>query len=213
MATREEILRFDDGQPSESDPWVIKPRRAKIELSEYDARWPLQAESIRLRLLEALGMRAIRIEHIGSTSVEGLVAKPVIDIDVTVADPAKEDAWLPLLEQQGFILTVREPWWHEHRMLRGGQRADDCIAPTDGGPAANIHIFGPDSPELIKHIVFRNWLRISPDDRERYATAKRVAASVPDPLTTEYNARKQEVIREIFQRAFVASGFFNEDTH
>ena len=94
-------------------------------------------------------------------------------------------------------------------MLRGGRRPDDRVAPTDGGPATNIHVFGPDSPELIRHLIFRNWLRSNADDRELYAAAKRAAASSHQKydLIVDYNARKQAVIREIYERAFCAAGF------
>ena len=131
----------------------------------------------------------------------GLPAKPVIDLDVTVADPADEAHWLPPLEDAGLVLTVREPWWHGHRCLRGT------------APRVNVHVFGPDSPELVKHIVFRNWLRQDAGDRELYAAAKRVAAGSGSGdgmmLMEDYNARKQAVIREIYGRAFRAAGFLD----
>jgi hypothetical protein len=84
----------------------------------------------------------------------GTGAKPVIDIDLTVADPGRERAYVPALEMAGFRLTIREPWWHGHRMLQ----ADE--------PPCNLHVFGFDSPELIKHRIFREWLRGNPGDRD-----------------------------------------------
>jgi len=210
VPTREQILSFVNERPPGANPWVVEPTRAPIAMVEYDSRWPQQAERLRERLFRLLRTRALRIDHVGSTSVVGLPAKPVIDVDVTVADPADERAWLPQLEAAGFVLTVREPWWHEHRMLRGGRRADDGVPPTDGGPAANIHVFGPDSPEPVKHLVFRDWLRADTADRELYAAAKREAAAAStagNEAVMEYNARKQAVIREIYARAFAAAGF------
>ena len=205
MPTTAEILHFDNPSPDDPDPWVVRPEPQRIELVDHDPSWTAQAEELCTRIADALGMRALRIEHVGSTSVPGLPAKPVIDLDVTVADPADEAHWLPPLEDAGLVLTVREPWWHGHRCLRGT------------APRVNVHVFGPDSPELVKHIVFRNWLRQDAGDRELYAAAKRVAAGSGSGsgdgdgmmLMEDYNARKQAVIREIYGRAFLAAGFLD----
>ncbi len=179
----------------------MRPEPEHIELVDHDPSWASQAQELSARIADALGMRALRIEHVGSTSVPGLSAKPVIDLDITVADPDDEVHWLPRLEDAGLVLTVREPWWQGHRCLRGT------------APRANVHIFGPDSPELVKHIVFRNWLRQDADDRELYAAAKRAAIDAACDnramLVMEYNSRKQAAIREIYDRAFRAAGFLD----
>ena len=210
MPSRDEILSFDDAPPPPgTTPWVVEPVSAEIDVAEYDPRWPAQAQEISETVSAALSQRALRIEHVGSTAVPGLAAKPVIDLDLTVADPADERNWLPLVQGAGFVLTVREPWWHEHRMLRGGSRVDDGHVPTGGATAVNLHVFGPDSPELVKHIVFRNWLRADESDRELYAAAKRSAAGGKAQRVMDYNARKEAVIRDIYQRAFRAAGFLD----
>ena len=210
MPSRDEILSLDEVPPPPGkSPWVVEPVPAPIEIVEYNLRWPTQAQEISEMVSAVLHQRALRIEHVGSTSVPGLAAKPVIDLDLTVADPSDEHGWLPQLRDAGFVLMVREPWWHEHRMLRGGQRVDDGHAPANAGPTTNLHVFGPDSPELIRHIVFRNWLRSDATDRELYAAAKRSAAGGTAQHVMDYNARKQEAIREIYQRAFKAAGFLD----
>jgi GrpB-like predicted nucleotidyltransferase (UPF0157 family) len=212
MPSRHPFTEFFDGA-DEGNPWVIDPLPAPIHIVEYDPEWPAQAQEIGERISRVLGLRALRIEHIGSTSVPGLPAKPIIDLDLTVASPADEAGWLGRMQDAGFVLTVREPWWYEHRMLRGGLHSDDRVAPTDGGPAANIHVFGPDCPESMRHIVFRNWLRCSAEDRELYAATKRAAAAAScdnNELVADYNARKQAVIREIYERAFRATGFVSD---
>jgi GrpB-like predicted nucleotidyltransferase (UPF0157 family) len=141
----------------------------------------------------ALGDAALDIEHIGSTSVEGLAAKDVIDIDLTVADPRLEERYVPALERLGYVLTIRAPSWHEHRCLRLAE------------PRANLHVFGPDCPEAIRHRMFRDWLRAHPEDRARYEDAKR--AAIPGGGNVmDYNERKQDVIREIYDRLFRAAG-------
>jgi GrpB-like predicted nucleotidyltransferase (UPF0157 family) len=131
----------------------------------------------------------------------GLAAKPVIDIDLTVADPGREQDYVSALETIGFRLAIREPWWYGHRVLRMDE------------PPCNLHVFGFDSPELVRHRIFRDWLRGNPDQRDCYAAAKREAASEANAggeHVMQYNARKQQVIREIYHRAFVAAGLLEE---
>ena len=147
------------------------------------------AEQIRL----ALGEKVLAVEHIGSTSVPGLGAKDVIDIDLTVADPRDEGGYVPALEEIGYVLTVREPSFHQHRCLRLSE------------PRVNLHVFGPDCPETIRHRMFRDWLSTHPEDRTRYENAKR--AAIPGGGNVmDYNSRKQQVIRDIYDRLFRAAG-------
>jgi GrpB-like predicted nucleotidyltransferase (UPF0157 family) len=193
MPDVEEITRHPESDPSEN-PWVNgPPAPEKIEIVPYDATWPRRYEDLSAAVRVALGDVALSIEHVGSTSVEGLAAKDVVDMDLTVADPRDEERYVPALERLGYVLTVREPSFHEHRCLRLAR------------PRANLHVFGPDCPESIRHRMFRDWLRAHPEDRARYADAKR--AAVPGGGNVmDYNARKQEVIREIYDRLFRAAG-------
>lgn len=166
-------------------------------MAPYDPAWPALYAALARRIADVLGDAALGIEHVGSTAVPGLAAKPVIDIDLTVEDPADEDAYAPRLAALGYDLTVREPTWHAHRCLRLAT------------PRVNLHVFGPNCPETIRHRLFRDWLREHPDDRERYARAKR--AAIPGSGTVEeYNLRKQAVIREIYDRAFRAAGLLRD---
>ncbi|MGB0101198.1 MAG: GrpB family protein, partial [Nocardioides sp.] len=120
---------------------------ATVQVVPYDPTWPQAYAAVRDRVIAALGDRVLRIEHVGSTSVPGLWAKPVIDADLTVADSGDEDAWLPELEAAGFVLRVREPDWEEHRCLRGSE------------PTTNLHVFSPGAREPQRHRLFRDWLR------------------------------------------------------
>jgi GrpB-like predicted nucleotidyltransferase (UPF0157 family) len=168
-----------------------------IEIVEPDPAWPAAYAALEERIRTALGKAALRIEHVGSTSVPGLAAKPVIDIDLTVPDSADEPAWLPALESAGFELVVREPWWQEHRCLRYEV------------PRCNLHVFPPDAVEPIRHRIFRDWLREHPDDLAFYREAKANAAAAANDKgehVMEYNARKEPAIREIYDRAFRAAG-------
>ena len=128
----------------------------------------------------------------------GLAAKPIIDIDLAVADPADESSWLPPLEAAGFELVIREPWWHEHRALSYGST-----------PRCNLHVFGLDSPEAIRHRMFRDWLREHPEDLALYRDAKLIAAgqaNAANEHVMNYNARKEPIIRDMYDRAFRAAG-------
>jgi len=193
MPTPDEITRHHDPDPDEN-PWVHgAPAREEIAVTPHDPAWPTLFASLAARISDALGSAALRIEHVGSTSVPGLAAKPVIDIDLTVADSSDESSYLPALESLGYDLTVREHTWHEHRCLR----LDD--------PRANLHVFSSGCPELIRHRIFREWLREHADDRALYESAK-LDARVGADTVTDYNRRKQPIIREIYERAFRAAG-------
>ncbi|NHA68576.1 GrpB family protein [Phycicoccus sp. CMS6Z-2] len=168
-----------------------------VAVVDPDPSWPQQYAQLAELVRSALGLRVLTLDHVGSTSVPGLAAKPVIDIVLVVADPDAEDAYVPPLEAAGFVHWIREPWFEGHRMLRH----------TD--PAANLHVFGPDSPAPFRDRVFRDWLRACDEDRDRYATVKReasAAAVAAGEHGMQYNARKEAVIREIHHRAFVAAG-------
>jgi GrpB-like predicted nucleotidyltransferase (UPF0157 family) len=162
---------------------------ARISIVEYDPRWPelfrQQAERIRSALLD----RALQIEHTGSTAVPGLAAKPIIDITLAVDDSANEAAYVPALEGAGYVLKVREPEWHEHRMFKGPD--------TD----VNLHVFSEGCPEIGRILRFRDWLRTHPEDRELYARIKRALAQEEWKSVDEYASAKTAVIEEILARA------------
>ena len=193
MARNEDITRHHDPDPDE-DPWVDGPPPAEpVTVVAYNPQWPQRFEVLAAAIRGALGGAALDVEHVGSTSVPGLSAKDVIDIDLTVADPRDEHTYVPALERIGYRLTIREPSWHQHRCLKLDQ------------PRVNLHVFGPDCPETIRHRMFRDWLSTHPDDRARYEQAK-YAAIPGGGHVMDYNARKQPVVREIYDRIFRAAG-------
>jgi GrpB-like predicted nucleotidyltransferase (UPF0157 family) len=193
----EDITRHEDVDP-EDDVWVGRPTvDAPIAVIEPDPTWPALYANLAARVRGALGDRVLELEHVGSTSVPGLAAKPVIDIDLTVADSSDEAAYVPALEALGFVLRIREPKWHGHRCLMLDE------------PRANLHVWSPGSPEAIRHRMFRDWLRDHADDRHRYAAAKRHSADESNSAGEDmmaYNLRKQPVIRDILDRMFRAHG-------
>lgn len=199
----DEIVTFrDDPPPPGKSPFVrgAEPTPESIAVSPYDPTWPDQFREIAERIRNALGMRALSVDHCGSTSVPDLHAKPVIDIDLTVADSGQESAWLPQLQRAGFKLTVREPWWYEHRCL------------TLDAPRCNLHVWSPSCPEAYRHRLFRDWLRESIEDKELYRGIKLAAAEESNSrgeTISSYNERKAEVLRQIYQRAFAAAGLLD----
>jgi GrpB-like predicted nucleotidyltransferase (UPF0157 family) len=205
MPTAAEIITFDDSPPPPgADPWVHgAPSASGIKITEPDSDWPQHYAELAGRILEALGWRVLQLEHVGSTSVPGLSAKPIIDIDLTVADPTREQDYISALEKAGFTLVVREPWWYGHRCLQANE------------PRCNLHVFGFDSPEPLRHRIFRDWLRGNTGDRDLYADIKRQAASEANARgehIMQYNARKEQVVRDIYRRAFTATGLL-QDTY
>jgi GrpB-like predicted nucleotidyltransferase (UPF0157 family) len=140
------------------------------------------------RIRTALGKRALLVEHVGSTSVPGLAAKPVIDIVLVVADSADEQAYVPSLERAGYVLRIREPEWYEHRMLKG---PDTNV---------NLHVFSPDCGEVERMLVFRDRLRSHEPDRKRYELAKRELARQDWKYVQNYADAKSAVVEEIIAR-------------
>ena len=193
MATAAEITQHHEPDPDEN-PWVGgRPPADPVAIAPYDDGWPQRFHELAGHIRSALGDAALDVEHVGSTAVPGLAAKDVIDIDLTVDDPTDEAAYVPPLAAIGYTLVVREPSWHQHRMLRLDR------------PRTNLHVFGPDCPEAIRHRIFRDRLRANPDDRDLYAEAKQRAVPGSGNVA-DYNARKEAVIREIYDRAFRAAG-------
>jgi GrpB-like predicted nucleotidyltransferase (UPF0157 family) len=161
----------------------------RIVLANYDPLWPQLFLTEAHGLKAILGERALAVEHVGSTAVPGLQAKPVIDIVLVVADSADEPAYTPALENAGYVLRTREPHWFEHRLFKG--------------PRANInlHVFSSGCPEITRMLAFRDRLRTSDADRERYASVKRTLAEQTWKKTQDYADAKTDVIAEIMTRA------------
>jgi GrpB-like predicted nucleotidyltransferase (UPF0157 family) len=97
----------------------LQPLEGRIVLADYDPRWPQHFLDEAGDLRAVLGERALTIEHVGSTSVPGLAAKPIIDMVLVVANSADEPAYVPDLENAGYVLRIREPDWYEHPSVQG----------------------------------------------------------------------------------------------
>ena len=163
--------------------------KVKITIVDYDAAWPKKFETHAAIIARALGETALRIEHIGSTSVPGLAAKPIIDILVVVQDSTNESTYLRQLEAAGYVLRVREPEWNEHRMLRTPEKD------------VHLHVYSTGCPEIERNLIFRDRLRRNSDDRRRYEQTKRELARQGWADTNDYAAAKTDVIESIIAGA------------
>ena len=160
-----------------------------IAVVDYDPAWAERFHKEVARIRPALGEAAQGIEHIGSTSVPGLAAKPIVDILVVVEDSSDEASYVPALEGAGYILRVREPDFHEHRMFR--TPAKDV----------HVHVYSSGSSEIERYLSLRDHLRESSEDRELCARTKRELASRDPPSMQHYAEAKTEVIEGIIVRA------------
>ena len=167
----------------------LEPHEAPITLVAYDPDWPRLFRREAGRMRAALGPVALRIEHVGSTSVPGLVAKPIIDVLLVVPDPADEPGYVPQLQAAGYVLRIREPDWFEHRLFKGPD--------TD----VNLHVFTAGCPEIDRMLLFRDWLRAHPEDRDLYARTKRELAKREWKYVQNYADAKTEIVQEILARA------------
>jgi GrpB-like predicted nucleotidyltransferase (UPF0157 family) len=157
-----------------------------IVISDYDDEWPKRFEKLAHQVKNALGKEALSIEHIGSTAVPGLAAKPIIDMLLIVRDVANEGAFVTPLESEGFILRVREP---RHRMLRTTEKD------------VHLHVFEPESEEIDNYLDLRDWLRINRADRDLYAATKKKLAQQRWADMNYYADAKSSVVQQILGRA------------
>jgi GrpB-like predicted nucleotidyltransferase (UPF0157 family) len=171
--------------------WVTEPPRlvGRIEVVDYDPEWPRLFEREADRIRAVLGKRAVQLEHVGSTSVPGLAAKPIIDIMLVVPDSGDELAYVPDLEAAGYVLVIREAERQQHRVFKG---PDTNV---------NLHVYSPGSPEIERYLIFRDRLRSDPADRERYQRVKRELARRDWRYVQQYADAKTEVVEEIIARA------------
>ena len=169
---------------------VEKPR---IRIVDYDPGWSRKFQVHAGIITRALGDTALRLEHIGSTSVPELAAKPIVDILVVVQDSADESVYLPQLTAAGYELRVREPEWHEHRMFRTPKKD------------VHVHVYSNGCPEIQRNLSFRDRLRTNSADRRRYEQTKRDLATKDWADMNDYAAAKTDVIESIIAAAQTAN--------
>ncbi len=180
----EQIRAHTIGEPT--------PLSGPIVIVDYDPHWPELFAREAGRIRTALGRGALRIEHAGSTSVPGLIAKPIMDVLLVVTDSANEGAYVPDLQAAGYVLRIRETDWYEHRMLKGPDAE------------INLHVFSLGCPEIERMLIFRDWLRSDAADRDYYARTKLALAREHWKYVQNYADAKTAVIEEIIARARAA---------
>lgn len=172
-------------------PEFVRPpliHSGPIHLASPDPVWPQQYAVVASRIREPLGPVAVLVEHVGSTSVPALAAKPILDVLLLVRNPANEAAYVPSLEAAGFLLHLREPDWHQHRLLKGHD------------PEVNLHVFPEGSEEAERMLLFRDRLRANGAERRRYEETKRRLAALDWNRVQDYADAKSEVVEAIIAR-------------
>ena len=163
---------------------------APVIIEDYDPRWPEQFESLRARICRALGLLAVAVEHVGSTAVPGLAAKPIIDLDVLLRDPGDLAEAIARLAGLGYA----------HRGDLGVPGREAFQAPPDEFPH-HLYVCMPDSREYRRHLAFRDHLRCHPEDAKEYASLKRKLAAEFGPDREGYSQAKTEFVKKILGQA------------
>ncbi len=160
-----------------------------VRLADYDPGWPVAFEIEASRVRDLLADRVRLLEHVGSTSVPGLAAKPIIDMLLIVDDSADEPAYVPDMQDGGYVLRIREPDWFQHRMF------------IREPPRTQIHTFSTGCPEIERMIAFRDRLRTHDDERLLYERTKRDLAARDWDYVQHYADAKGDVVEAIIARA------------
>lgn len=162
-----------------------------VKLVPYDPNWPQQYEAERCFILEVVGEKILSIDHIGSTSVPGLGAKAIIDIIVGVADKKTADEILEVMKPLGYIHVSRgvEPDWFY------------CACHIAGEVRFHLHVVKYGSDFHLKHIIFRDWLRVHPEDVRRYYELKVDLAERYGQDMVVYANAKTDFIKSIVEKA------------
>lgn len=160
-----------------------------VEVVPYDPAWPSRFAAWRDRLARVLGAAALQIEHVGSTAVPGLPAKPVVDIQVSVVDVEDEASYAPHIERAGVALRARETG---HRYFRpSGDRPRDV----------QVHVWGTGSDWEDRHLLFRDYLRADAASRDAYAALKQELAARYRYDRIAYNEAKTNFILDALEQA------------
>ena len=176
-----------DVTPARETELIGGIEKRAIVVVPYRQDWPETYRRHAERIGAALCDVALQIEHIGSTAVPGLAAKPIVDMLVVVADSADEDIYLPAMQRAGYALHVREPDFEEHRMLRTAERD------------VHVHVLSAGSPGIERYLRFRDALRATPFLRARYQALKLALAAQDWPDMNAYAQAKSEMIEAIIQ--------------
>lgn len=166
-------------------------RTKNVIVVSYDPRWAEEFSKLKIHLETALKGRIVSIEHVGSTSVEGLSAKPILDIDVVMRNYDDFPGIKSCLQSLGY--------WHEGDLGIQGREAFAYSEPSEF-MTHHLYVCPQDSPELKRHLAFRNYLRTHPEERDQYGEIKRKAALLFPTDIDSYLAKKGPVVEEIYRK-------------
>jgi GrpB-like predicted nucleotidyltransferase (UPF0157 family) len=157
-----------------------------VHIADYDPQWPATFRQIRDQITAALGPLALRIEHVGSTAVPGLAAKPIIDLDVVIATRSDLPAVTANLRPLGY-----QP---EGDLRVAGREA---FTTPPGAPPHHLYVCTADNPALVRHLALRDYLRTHPDTARAYAQLKRSLADRYRNDRTAYTEAKTTFIEQV----------------
>jgi GrpB-like predicted nucleotidyltransferase (UPF0157 family) len=162
-----------------------------VRIVDYDRAWPVMAEQELRRIAKAVGDVAVRLEHVGSTAVSGLAAKPIVDLQLSVASLQPRERYVAPLERLGYLFAPapESPAYHFF------------AKPPERPRAYHLHVCETGSEHEFRHVVVRDFLRSHPDEAARYAALKRevVARHPQDRLA--YIDGKDEYVTALEERA------------
>ena len=170
---------------------MVDPTPYSVQIVAYDPAWPEIAARESARVQAAIGGTLITVEHIGSTAVPGLAAKPVLDLMLIVSELMALDHRRPQVEAIGYA-------WHGEYDIAGRRF---CTLTKDGSRRVHVHCFAAGSPEIHRHLAFRDYMRAHPDRARAYADEKRRAAALHPDNSTAYNREKWAWVEQEEARA------------
>jgi GrpB-like predicted nucleotidyltransferase (UPF0157 family) len=170
---------------------LLSADRRKVELAPHDAAWAAQAAAESARLAQAIGPTLIRIEHVGSTSIPGIRAKPTIDLQPIVKSLADLDARQPRVEALGYV-------WRGEWGIPGRRY---CIREEHGHRLFHVHCHEDGHPEIARTLVFRDYLRAHADEAQAYEALKIACAAAHPDDTLAYSNAKSDWITACIARA------------
>jgi GrpB-like predicted nucleotidyltransferase (UPF0157 family) len=166
-----------------------------VLIHDYDPSWPDVFSQLAARVTTALGGLVVTVEHIGSTAVPGLVAKPIIDLDVVLASSADLPEAIRLLATLGYA--------HEGDLGIAGREA--FLSPLEP-PRHHLYVLAAGAKELRRHLAFRDALRASQDLRNKYAALKRLLAEAQKDDRSAYTKAKVTFIAAVVDIALGSEG-------
>jgi GrpB-like predicted nucleotidyltransferase (UPF0157 family) len=169
---------------------TIQGMEAPSEVVDYDDEWPALFESIRGRIAPALEDLGALVEHVGSTAVPGLAAKPIVDIDVVVRDATDMNASSQRLEELGYVAQGDL-----------GVSGREAFAPPSSGPYHHLYVVVEGNDAHRNHVDLRDYLRRYPNEAKRYADRKRAVAHLLVTDRATYTDAKSALIEDFLVRA------------